>query len=270
MPELVVATFNLHAGIDGWGRPFDVVQACLGLGADVLVLQENWTPEEGPGLAAAVAASGGYEVREARLSGALMFAPVARARAARRWEPARRDQRSARPLWVCDEKTLQKVRRRRLAVEATFGSWGIAVLSRLSLRSAATVDLGGLSRDSPGRRAAIFVEVDVDGTPLTVVGTHLAHFLHGAPVMWDRLRRLLPSADEPAVLAGDMNFWGPPVSLAFPHWRRAVHARTYPSWRAHSQIDHIFLTRAVRALSGGTAAVGRSDHLPLRARLAFG
>jgi endonuclease/exonuclease/phosphatase family metal-dependent hydrolase len=65
-----------------------------------------------------------------------------------------------------------------------------------------------------------------------------------------------------------MNFWGPPLSLALPGWRRAVRARTYPSWRPHSQTDHIFVTRAVEVISGESVAVGRSDHLPLRARLA--
>jgi endonuclease/exonuclease/phosphatase family metal-dependent hydrolase len=66
-----------------------------------------------------------------------------------------------------------------------------------------------------------------------------------------------------------MNFWGPPMSLALPGWRRAVRTRTYPSWRAHSQVDHIFVTRAVEVISGASVAVGKSDHLPLRARLAI-
>jgi endonuclease/exonuclease/phosphatase family metal-dependent hydrolase len=83
------------------------------------------------------------------------------------------------------------------------------------------------------------------------------------------LRGHLPPPSWPGVLVGDMNFWGPPVSLALPGWRRAVRARSYPSWRAHSQIDHILVTRAVKVLSGESVAVGRSDHLPLRARLSF-
>jgi len=64
-----------------------------------------------------------------------------------------------------------------------------------------------------------------------------------------------------------MNFWGPPLSLALPGWRRAVRACTYPSWRAHSQVDHIFVTPAVKVISGESVAVGNSDHLPIRARL---
>ena len=266
MPELTVATFNLHAGIDGWGRPFDVISACAALEADVVLLQETWTPEDGEALAPLVAAAGGYEVHEARLSGALMFEPSSKT--SRRWGPSRRDPR-ARPLWVGDAATLRRVRARRPSAEAHFGRWGLALLSRLPVGRVETIELGQLRRDGPERRAALLGEVKVEGSVLTVVGTHLAHFQHGSPLMLARLRRRLPEPTRPALLAGDMNFWGPPVALALPGWRRAVRARTYPSWGAHSQIDHILVTRPVRVLSGGSVRVGGSDHLPLRVRLAL-
>src|SRR5579884_2196140 len=54
MPRLVVATFNVHGGVDGWGRAYDVVDACRRLEADVLVLQESWTPAEGRAMAPVV------------------------------------------------------------------------------------------------------------------------------------------------------------------------------------------------------------------------
>jgi len=266
MPELTVATFNLHAGVDGWGRAFDVVAACDALEADVVLLQETWTPEDGKGLAGLVAASGGYEVHEARLSDALLFEPVGKI--SRRWGPCRRDP-GARPLWVGDLRILRRARWRRPGASARLGTWGIALLSRLPVRRVETIELGRLSRDSPQLRAALLAEIEVDGSSLTVVGTHLAHFMHGSPILLERLRRRLPEPTQPALLAGDMNFWGPPVSFVLPGWRRAVKARTYPSWRAHSQIDHIFVTRPLQVVSGGAVQVGRSDHLPLRARLVF-
>jgi len=266
MPGFVVATFNLHAGIDGWGRPFDVVACCAQLDADVLVLQETWTPEGGEGLAPLVATSLGYEVHEAPLSEAMLL--EAGTATSARWGPRRRDRLRARPLWVADADDLERVRRRRWHAEARFGSWGIALLSRLPLKRVEAIRLGGLRRDSAERRAALLAEVEVDTSCVTVVGTHLAHFTHGSPILFERLRRELPAPDQPAVLAGDMNFWGPPLSLALPGWRRAVRASTYPSWRAHSQIDHIFVTRAVEVVSGASVHVGKSDHLPLRARLA--
>src|SRR5579872_6960089 len=61
MPEAVVASFNLHSGVDGWGRPYDVVGACRRIDADVLVLLESWVPAAGPGLADQVATALGYE-----------------------------------------------------------------------------------------------------------------------------------------------------------------------------------------------------------------
>ena len=62
---LTVANFNMHAGIDGWGRPFDAIAACATFEADVLVLEEAWTNDtEGPGSGQAeqIAAALDYEV----------------------------------------------------------------------------------------------------------------------------------------------------------------------------------------------------------------
>ncbi len=263
MPQLVVVTFNVHAGTDGWGTPFDVVNCCARLDADVLLLQETFTPEGGEGLASLVATSLGYEAHELPLSEALLLESVKVV--GRRWGP--RDSRRNRSLWVGGAGDPGRCGGR--LDRARAGTWGIALLSRLPVRRVEALELGRLRRDSAERRSAILAEVEVDNCAVTVVGTHLAHFTHGSPILLERLRRKLPSAREPAVLAGDMNFWGPPLSLGLPGWRRAVKDRTYPSWRAHSQIDHIFVTRAVEVVSGGAVAVGRSDHLPLAARLAI-
>ncbi len=266
MPEIVVATFNVHAGIDGWGEPFDVVASCADLDADVLLMQETWTPAGGVGLASLVAASLGYEVHDLPLSDAMVL--DAATAPGRGWGPHRGDPLHSRRLWVTDTEALRRLRHRRWGARATSGSWGIALLSRLPIRRVEVIELGRLRRDRRTRRAALLAEVELDTSSITVVGTHLAHFTHGSPLQLDRLRRRLPRPDQPAVLAGDMNFWGPPLSLALPGWRRAVRARTFPSWRAHSQIDHIFVTRPVEVISGEAMPVGNSDHWPLRARLA--
>jgi endonuclease/exonuclease/phosphatase family metal-dependent hydrolase len=263
--DLVIATFNVHAGVDGWGRPYDVVEACAALDADVLFLQENWMPEAGDSIACLVGAACGYEVHEARLCDAMIFDPIAQP--GRRWGPSRRDHRSGRPLWVTDSETLGRVRAHRRGEGVRLGAWGIAALFRVPQRRLEIVELGRLSHDNRRLRAVLVAEVDLDGSPLTVAGTHLAHFMHGSPVLMNKLRRILPGPERPAVLVGDMNFWGPPVSLALPGWRRAVRARTYASWRPHSQIDHILVTRPVSVISSGAVHVGRSDHWPVRARL---
>lgn len=70
-----VATFNPHAGVNGWGRPFDVVGACRAIDADVLVLQENWTPDIGPGIAAKVGEAPGYTVFDQPFAGGRLAGP---------------------------------------------------------------------------------------------------------------------------------------------------------------------------------------------------
>ncbi len=41
---VIVATFNAHAGMDGYGRRYDLIEACRLIGADVLILQEVFAP----------------------------------------------------------------------------------------------------------------------------------------------------------------------------------------------------------------------------------
>jgi len=263
MTELVVATFNVHAGVDGWGVPFDVVSSCADLDADVLVLQEVWNPTSGEGVATAVSKALGYEVHEVTLSGAVLVEVASVPHS--RWGPLRGDPLHTRGLWIGERERLA---RRQWSPTAQTGSWGIALLSRIPVKRVEVIDLGKLRRDGSEKRAAILSEIDVGSSSISVVGTHLPHFTDGARDLFRRLRRGLPEPGRSAVFAGDMNFWGPPLSLALPGWRRAVRARTYPSWRPHSQIDHIFVTRGVEVISGETLPVGKSDHLPLRARLA--
>ena len=40
---LSIANYNMHCGMDGWGRPYDYVAAIEALEADVIVLEESWT-----------------------------------------------------------------------------------------------------------------------------------------------------------------------------------------------------------------------------------
>jgi endonuclease/exonuclease/phosphatase family metal-dependent hydrolase len=263
--ELVVAAFNLHGGVNGWGQPFDVVEACARLDADVLVLVETWTPEDGQGVAATVGHECGYAVHELHLARAMRFGPVPTE--SRRWGPVRGDPRFGLGFSVTPRARVRTSASRAGLETVRRGVWGMAVLSRLPVRHLDVIELGRLRRDRRRRRVAMAAALDAGGTSLTVVGTHLAHFTHGSPLLFGRLRAQLPSADLPAVLAGDMNFWGPPLSLLLPGWRRAVRARTYPSWRPHSQVDHILVTRPVAVVSGDAVAVGGSDHWPVRARI---
>ena len=105
--------------------------------------------------------------------------------------------------------------------------------------------------------------VDVDGSELAVHGTHMSHITHLSPAQYRRLARLLPPLDRPALLAGDMNMWGPPASSFFKGWRRAVIGRTWPAHRPHSQLDHILVTPAVEVTAARVADATGSDHRPV-------
>lgn len=269
---VVVATFNVHAGVDGWGRPFDVVAACRSIDADVLVLEECWAPEPagGAGIAAEVADALGYERRELTLATGRRAQP--RPDATERWMRSMDWRGSSHAIYLDQHRPMAPaVARSTRFRDASPGSWGIAVLSRLAVLAHEEVDLGRLRRDR-ARRGALLVRLDAgNGRTLTVVGTHMTHISYGSPLHFTRLRhRLEPLVgDGPAVLLGDMNLWGPPVSALMPGWRRTVLGKTWPAWRPHSQVDHIMARGPVRALGGEVLPMAGSDHLPLRARLAL-
>lgn len=267
-PCFSVATFNVHAGVDGWGRPYDVVAACRTIDADLLVLEENWAPEHGPSLATAVAAALGYESREHPLAGGRLALPHPKADA--RWMRPFDWRGRSHAIFLDSERPFgREVLRSARYSQARPGLWGIAVLSRLPVTGSDVIELGRLSRDR-ARRAALTVTVDAGG-PVTVVGTHMSHLTYGAPSQFLGLARGIRArvGARPAVLAGDMNLWGPPVRLFFRGWHRAVRAKTWPSWRPHSQVDHVLVHGAIRVLDGSVLDVAGSDHLPLRVRLAL-
>ncbi|MGH9093137.1 MAG: endonuclease/exonuclease/phosphatase family protein [Acidimicrobiales bacterium] len=281
--EVTVATFNLHAGVDGWGRPFDVVEACRPIDADVLVLEECWTPTapdggDGDGgtvgrhrgHAAEVARALGYEHLEVTLATGRRAQP--RPDADHRWMRSMDWRGSSHAIYLDQYRPMAtSVARSPRFVDAEPGRWGIAVLSRLPVTGHQEVDLGRLRRDR-ARRAALVVRVDAGGgRTLTVVGTHMTHLSYGSPVHFTRLRRRLRPlvGTGPAVLLGDMNLWGPPVAVLMPGWHRAVHGRTWPAWKPHSQVDHVLSRGSVRPLGGEVLPMAGSDHRPLRARIAL-
>jgi endonuclease/exonuclease/phosphatase family metal-dependent hydrolase len=273
MSHVSVASYNVHGGVDGWGRPFDVVDVCRPVDADVPVLQEVWCPDGSPSMAQVVGDALGYAALTQRFARGRIVAPPAHTPA--RWGP----HVGARTAWglrldrrylagLGDRaKTTVKVR----PETVTRGWWAIAVLSRFAVTHTDTIDLGQLPTD-PARRAAIVADIDVPGVkvPLRVVGTHLAHLSQGSPRHIATLRRALRRlAPRPAALAGDMNLWGPPLSLLLPGWSRAVRGRTWPTWWRWpvAQSDHVLVKGAVTVERGDVLHIGNSDHFPVRASL---
>lgn len=270
--RLVVANFNTHGGVDGWGRPFDLAAACRAIDADVIVLQEFFVPDE-PARAPWLDLSG-LEQRH------LFHTELARARLLE-WSPERITHPTAwgpRPRGR-EPRALRLEgpppgRRRALhpgerALPSIPGSWGLAVLSREALVAPRVVELPRLRREAAVRKA-IICTVELGGGRLTLAGTHLGHLTHGSPLQVAALRRELAAEEHPTVLLGDMNCWGPPLVAMLPGWQRAVRARTWPAWRPHSQIDHVLLRGGVRASSGAALSAAGSDHLPVRVELELG
>jgi len=265
-PQLTLATFNVHGGVDGWGRPFDVVAECAALDADVLVLQESWAPAGG-GLstAATVGDHLGYDVIEEGMARGRLFSPNPAAN--HRWGPR---PRYAHIAFRLDDPRRSRRNFDRLHPHFTTGSWGMAMLTRIPVSDMVVMPLGQLKRD-PSRRLAIACTVSVGGEALTVVGTHMSHLLQRSPVQFRELRSLLPDPGGSAIaLTGDMNLWGPPLAALFPGWRRAVRGRTWPSFRPHSQLDHVLVTPSVSVIDARIAERSGSDHLPVRVSLGVG
>lgn len=268
---LTVVNFNMHAGVDGWGRPFDAIAACETFKADVLVLQETWTNDaEGPGTGQAeqIASVLGYEVAACTLARGRRARPDGAA--TERWMPFLGFRAGVRSLYVSSERPLRTAELHAARYqEAESGAWGIAVLTRraLTVDATHTLRLPPLARDRV-HRAAIVVDLRVDDVPLSVIGTHMSHLHYGSHRNYADLRRLLQTHARPeAVLLGDMNLWGPPVRAFLPDWRRAVKGRTWPAWRPHSQIDHILVRGGIEVVSSEVLPPAGSDHRPVRAIL---
>jgi endonuclease/exonuclease/phosphatase family metal-dependent hydrolase len=266
---LSVANFNMHCGMDGWGRPFDYIGAMASFDADVIVLEETWTTSgEETGQAEAAAAALGYTVFTHELGQGRRIRPQATASGSWIAQPSFSD--TKRALYM-DGQRPQPAKVQALArwQEAEPGTWGIAVLVRpeLAIEGTKVLPLQQLRADVV-RRAALVVDLTVAGRPLSVVGTHMPHIPYGSHRTWAELRRILRTEARPdAVLSGDMNTWGPLVRFFLPGWHRAVVGRTWPSWSPHSQIDHIVTRGALRPLSGEVLPDAGSDHRPIRATL---
>jgi endonuclease/exonuclease/phosphatase family metal-dependent hydrolase len=286
-----VATFNVHCGVDGWGRPFDLESACRTLDADVLVLQEAWTPVKDPGTAQRLGKSLGYDVITRPFARGWLLHPTSDVLSRSSWGPD--PWTRARTLRALKRRA--RVERARAAGPGTSdastgshnppavaaearspfktpprfqpGTWGLWVLTRIPIAAVAVLDLGKLRID-PVRREAVMLTLDRGRArrPLTVVGIHMSHLTDGSPIQYRRLAHLLPSHD--VIVAGDMNTPGLLLQAMLPGYLRVVSGRTWPAWRPVIQSDHILATPGLAARARGEVvpSVRCSDHLPARAR----
>ena len=236
--DFTVAAFNAHWGVGRFGRfhsvRYDVARVVRGFGADLVVVPESWRDESGVGVLDALA-DDGYAVETIELM---------------RMDLRPRTRHSDR------------------AAVPRGGVWELAVCSRFPVLDRRSIPMGHVWGDATGIRHALALKVAIDGTSVEVVGLHvsskvwrlapLQHLLtlHGGMV-----------EGGPQILAGDFNFWGPPIGAVLRGWQRPVRGRTYPSRRPHSQIDHVLVRGGLELLGGEVLAQTPSDHRPIRARL---
>ncbi len=231
---LSLASLNLHAGLDATGRPYAVADAIAGLGADVVVVQENWRPDGQRSLAEQAAARCGYAA----------YAEIDVIKG-----------RTRTQLGVAADPA-----------DGETGAWGLAIMSRLPWRALATLPLGAAPGDVVGERRALLAEIPTDDGVLRVAGVHLTHRLVHGPAQLRRLLAGLARSPLPTVVAGDFNMCRPAIHLARPY-RTTARGRTWPAARPVAQIDHILAGPGVTARDAAPAPAVGSDHLPVRATL---
>jgi endonuclease/exonuclease/phosphatase family metal-dependent hydrolase len=257
-----VASFNLHAGIDGWGRATRALDHASQLGADVLVCLELWRGDTGPDL---------FDELRVGLGMEGLFVPLARGERAtsvvggRHWLPLLAHFTGEHGLYFDEHRELSERQRARRATHTVLetGEWGLGLLTSLPVEEIRVEPLRHLARDKVNR-AVIVARLSLNGRAFYVLGVHGAHLSHGSFRQYRQLNELARSLEPPlpTILAGDFNCWRPLLRFLLPGWRTLVRARTWPARHAHSQIDHVLGRGPWRRL-GGSASDGGSDHRAL-------
>jgi endonuclease/exonuclease/phosphatase family metal-dependent hydrolase len=253
MQSLTVASFNIHGGRrPRWFLPWDVVEACRQLDTDVLALQEVLRPDGEQSDADRVADALGYEVHHTWTGRAqLNLGPRT---------PAPRGKRPSEPRCQLVGRT---------GALAGNSDWGQALLTRVPSGPVSEHRLDGFLFDGIDR-AVMTTDIELDGGRLTVCASHFPHLEHFSPLLRWRLRGVVPDAHQPAVLMGDFNMWRWVTRFIVPGWRDTVRGATWPTPRPMFQIDHVLTTPPVVTTDAEVIRVGKSDHLPVRARVSIG
>lgn len=261
-----VANFNAHAGIDGWGRRFDAVGACCDMGADILVLEEDWVADDSvDSIGAVVANRLGYEIVSASSGrGRRLLTPDDAERLPTRWAPWRI---TNRPKSIRLDSDADSGRARlgttKRAPGSTAGMWATSLISRFPILDKELISLPMLRGDR-ATRAAIVATIDIGASaPITLIGVHLGHLTHGSTRQMRLLRHRIAATRGPVILAGDLNCWGPPLRLFLRGVHDTVHGPTWPAWRPHSRIDHILTNEMSRVVAAQVLGPIGSDHLPI-------
>jgi endonuclease/exonuclease/phosphatase family metal-dependent hydrolase len=153
------------------------------------------------------------------------------------------------------------------------GPFGNALLTRLPVETVRRIDLSITDREA---RGALDVDVRCAGTRIRIIATHFGLRHQERAEQWVRLLDHWSALATPTVLLGDFNHWWWRDRLVAMIDRRlgATPAlRTFPSRRPVFALDRLWArpASALRSLQVISTPLTRvaSDHLPLRAELAF-
>jgi endonuclease/exonuclease/phosphatase family metal-dependent hydrolase len=261
-----VATFNLHAGVDGWGRRSHAVDVAIEINADVLIAPETWRGDDGEDLYATLTSTLAYQG---------VFAPLAAAERVstgtngRGWQPLLAHFTGEHGLYFTEHRELTPAQHQRRRIgEPESGVWGLSLLTRLPVEEIRIEPIERLPRERV-RRAVIIATLREGDRRFHVVALHGAHLSHGSFIQYRQVRELVATLDPslPVILGGDFNSWRPLLRLFLPGWTSLARARTWPGPHPHSQIDHLLGRGPWRVLDSGSRD-GGSDHRALYADLA--
>jgi endonuclease/exonuclease/phosphatase family metal-dependent hydrolase len=233
--EFSVVAFNAQGGIGkvrgGPHERFDVARVLKSFDADIVVLPEAFR-------------DGGSDVLDPLMAQGYNVETIEMSRSEDRFADTTHGEVSLRP--------------------ATH----LAVCSRFPVLARREIRLGAVPSTKSRYRPAIALTLDIAGSAVDVIA------LHASKKLWTLapLRQLLAlkrqlSPRGPQFIAGDFNFWGPPIATVMPGWQRPVRGRTWPSNRPHSQIDHILVRGGITAIDREVLPPTPSDHLAIKARL---
>jgi endonuclease/exonuclease/phosphatase family metal-dependent hydrolase len=157
------------------------------------------------------------------------------------------------------------------------GKYGVAILSRLPIKS--TEHRMFENKREAERRGMLRVEVEIDGTRLHFITTHLDYqFEDGRLFETEQLLRFLDGVKGPAIVVADLN--DVPTGSAYKlmstkyddAWVTSGAAGdgfSYPADKPVKRIDHIFYLRSdrIRAKKSWVIETLASDHIPVMAEL---
>lgn len=149
--------------------------------------------------------------------------------------------------------------------------YGNAVLSKLPVRMARTLDLSFHGREP---RGALDADIECAGRLIRVVATHLGLSASERSTQVRTLLAAFDTSELPVVLVGDINEWfvhGRALRTLVSHFRRAPAPRTFPTFCPIFALDRIWVHPGdclVDVTVHRSAFARRaSDHYPLVARI---